>query len=96
MLTLDYINFLRFFAFKKDIDASIVPSDNALAGIVVGSGGTFTQKVEAPVFESHSSELRVVRAPFLVVADFLQSGPHILFELFDFHWWFPSRTTNHD
>ena len=64
------VDFVRFFAFKKDVDPGVVTSNDAQGGIIVGRRISLTEQIEAPIFESHPALLNVVEAPFILSADF--------------------------
>jgi hypothetical protein len=70
---------------KKDIDASIIPSDDAFIGIVFRCWIALAKKIKTPVFERHAALLIAVKAPMFLRATFFERCPEFSFEVFKFH-----------
>src|SRR5262245_31409874 len=91
MLALQDINFVGLFAFKKDIDASIISSNDAFIGIVVRCWISLAKEIKTPVFERHTALLIVVKAPMSLRTNFFERCSEFLFEVFKFHVGNPMR-----
>jgi hypothetical protein len=85
MLALKDINFFGLFALKKNVDASIIPSNDAFVGIVFRCWVAFTKETKTPVFERHTALLIVVKAPMFLRANFFERRSEFSFEVFKFH-----------
>jgi hypothetical protein len=85
MLALQDINFVRLFAFKKDINASIISSNDAFIGIVVRRWISLAKEIETPIFESHTALLIVVKTPMFLRTNFFERCSEFSFEVFKFH-----------